>query len=345
MQQTVGVGDGRPPRGSFRNGWPSLIFAALVIGAFIFAFSKRPLPDFPETQLQAHQLLINGLAQAGDHYLAGGAKGRILVNDAPTGEWSHAEVDVTHGSPVTRIVPVDEQHVFAVGHNLMILRSEDGGERWQNVHIDLETPEPLLDIAQTADGERLIAIGGFGQYMTSDDGGKSWQKHTVDAFRGSHLNDIVVADSGTILIAAERGLMLRSRDRGETWQALDLSYPGSMFGGMHLDGTRWLVFGMRGHAFVSDDDGDSWRGLDTGIEDSFFDGARLEDGRVVLVGSMQTVLVAEPGSWDFERAIPTKQGTFSTVLPVEGDRLLVGGEPGAHLVDLGAGTLTPAGGK
>lgn len=345
MQQTVGVGDGGRPRGSFRNGWPSLIFALLVVGAFIFAFSKRPLPDFPETQLQAHQLLINGMAQVEGRYLVGGAKGRILMNAAPTGQWGSAEVDTTHGSPVTRIVAMDDQRLFAVGHNLMILRSEDGGQSWQNVHVDLDTPEPLLDIAQTADGERLIAIGGFGQYLVSDDGGQSWQKRSFDAFRGSHLNDLVVADSGTMLIAAERGLLLRSSDRGESWQTLALDYPGSMFGGLHLDGERWLVYGMRGHAFLSSDDGDSWRPLDTGIEDSLFDGTRLDDGRVVLVGSMRTVLAAEPGDWTFERIIPTKRGTFSAVMAIDGGRVLVGGEPGAHVVDLAAGTIEPAGGQ
>lgn len=345
MQQTVGRSGGGRPRGRVRDGWPSLLFAVLVIGAFIFAFSPRSLPDFPETQLQAHQLLINGLARVEGRYLAGGAKGRILINDAPPGPWRNAEVGNTEGSPVTRIVPMGGQRVFAVGHNLMVLRSEDAGESWQNVHIDLDTPEPLLDIAQTADGTRLVAIGGFGQYLFSDDGGGTWQRRSVDAFQGSHLNDLLVADSGTMLIAAERGLLLRSRDNGDSWSPLSFEYPGSMFGGAHLGGSAWLIFGMRGHAFLSRDDGDSWEALDTGIEDSLFDGARLDDGRVVLVGAMQTVLVTEPGSWSFTRAIPTKQGTFSTVLPLSGDRVLVGGEPGAHVVDLADGSITPAGGN
>ncbi|MHA7833357.1 MAG: WD40/YVTN/BNR-like repeat-containing protein, partial [Algiphilus sp.] len=205
--------------------------------------------------------------------------------------------------------------------------------------------EPLLDIAATPDGERLVAIGGFGQYLVSDDGGDSWQSRQVEAFSGSHLNDLLVAETGTMLIAAERGLMLRSRDRGETWSALDFDYPGSMFGGMHLGGTDWLVFGMRGHAFLSRDDGDTWQALDTGIEDSVFDGVQLDDGRVVLVGSMQTVVIAEPGEWRFTRVIPTKQGTFSTVLPLSDDRILVGGEPGAHVVNLADGSITPAGGN
>ncbi|MEQ9735823.1 MAG: hypothetical protein RLN67_01265, partial [Algiphilus sp.] len=87
MQQTVGRSGGGRPRGRVRDGWPSLLFAVLVIGAFIFAFSPRSLPDFPETQLQAHQLLINGLARVEGRYLAGGAKGRILINDAPPGPW------------------------------------------------------------------------------------------------------------------------------------------------------------------------------------------------------------------------------------------------------------------
>ena len=142
---------------------------------------------------------------------------------------------------------------------------------------------------------------------------------------------------GTLLIAAERGLLLRSRDAGQTWEPLELDYPGSMFGALALGDGRWLAFGMRGNAFVSENDGDSWQAVDTGVGDSLFGGTQLADGRVVLVGAMHTILIATPGEWTFRRVIPSKQGTYSTVIEAPDGAVLVGGDPGAQLIDLATG--------
>lgn len=333
MQQNS-PGGGQAPRGSFRKGWPAIGFALLVAAGAVYSFTPRLLPDFPETQLQADQMLINGLARSGEHFVAGGAKGRILVADNADGPWRNADTPTDSGSAITRVHAVDDSTIFAVGHNLLVLRSDDGGLTWERKHEDLETPEPLLDIAVTADGKRLIAVGGFGQYLFSEDGGESWQSHRHEAFNGSHLNDISVADDGTLLIAAERGLVLRSRDRGESWEALDIDYPGSMFGALPLGEERWLAFGMEGKVFETRDHGDSWREIDSGVEDTLFDGVRLVDGRVVLVGGMQRVLVAEPETLDFRIARPSKQGNYSSVLDAGDGRAIVGGEPGATLIDL-----------
>jgi photosystem II stability/assembly factor-like uncharacterized protein len=333
MQQNS-PGGGQPTRGSFRKGWPAIGFALLVAAGAVYSFTPRPLPDFPETQLQAGQLLINGLARSGDHFVAGGAKGRILIADSADGPWRNADASSDTGSAITRLLTVDDRTLFAVGHNLLIQRSEDGGLTWQRVHEDLDIPEPLLDIAVTADGERLIAVGGFGQYLVSDDGGENWQSHRHEVFNGSHLNDLAVADDGTLLLAAERGLVLRSRDRGESWEALDVDYPGSMFGALPLGGERWIVFGMEGKVFETRDHGDSWAEVDSGVEDTLFGGTQLADGRVVLVGGMQRVLVAEPDTFDFRVVQPSKQGNYATVLGAGDSRVIVGGEPGARLIDL-----------
>lgn len=321
-------------RGSFRMGWPSIGFALLVVAGAVYSFSPRLLPDFPDTQLQADQLLINGLARSQSLVVAGGAKTRILVAEQPSGPWRNADAPDDTGSAITRIHDLGEAGLFAVGHNLLILQSADGGASWQRVHEDLDKPEPLLDIAATADGERLIAVGGFGQYLESDNAGKSWRVAEHEALGGSHLNDIAVATDGTLLIAAERGTVLRSRDDGESWEALAFDYPGTMFGALPLGGERWIVFGMEGRIFQTHDHGESWERIDSGIEDTLFNGTRLADGRLVLVGGMQRVLVGDAETLRMRNANPARQGNFSTVIDAGDGRVLVGGEHGARMVDL-----------
>lgn len=319
---------------SIARGWPAIGFALLVAAGAVYSFTPRALPDFPPTQLQAGQMLINGLARSGTHFVAGGAKARILIAEEASGPWRNADVPADISSAITRILAVDETRLFALGHDLLILRSIDAGGSWQRVHEDLDMPEPLLDIVAADDGERLIAVGGFGQYLQSTDGGDNWQFVQHDVFNGSHLNDIAVAEDGTLLIAAERGLVLRSRDSGESWTALDIDYPGSMFGALALGNNRWIVFGMEGKVFESTDDGDSWREIDSGVGDTFFGGTQIADGRVVLVGGMQRVMVADPQELSFRNVLASEQGNFSTVTEAGDGRVLVGGEPGARVVDL-----------
>ena len=54
----------------------------------------------------------------------------------------------------------------------------------------------------------------------------------------------------------------RSLDDGQSWEALDLPYLGSMWGALKLDENCVLFFGLRGHALQSCDFGDNWTELD-----------------------------------------------------------------------------------
>jgi photosystem II stability/assembly factor-like uncharacterized protein len=67
---------------------------------------------------------------------------------------------------------IEPTHGIAVGSNGTILRSEDGGENWKQ--IDLNLKEWLYAVA-FADALRGYAVGANGIILRTDDGGVKWK--------------------------------------------------------------------------------------------------------------------------------------------------------------------------
>jgi photosystem II stability/assembly factor-like uncharacterized protein len=82
----------------------------------------------------------------------------------------------------------------------------------------------------------------------------------------------VFGNRGDVLyIAAERGTVLRSTDRGATWTYLDTGYKGSLWTGLVLHDGSLIVAGLRGTAYRSIDGGKSWTQATTHTKSSITD--------------------------------------------------------------------------
>ncbi len=340
--------------GSTLRGWPASVLVLLVLAAAIYAFSPRPHPQFTPTQVRSDGLQINGLTGLGSRRIAVGELGHILVAEASGGSWRLAKVEPNRGSPLTQVALIGENLALAVGHDGWILRSEDGGETWKEVAFSTERAEPLLGIAGPFDG-KLFTFGGFGLFMTSTDLGQTWQQGSLveqgagstaevaaqpapdaDPFAAAaksgiadrHLNAMVKAGDGSLLLVGERGLLVRSTDNGQTWQRLPEIYPGSFFGALVLPPHGLLVFGMRGNAFVSHNLGQTWQKCEIPGAVSLFGGTVTPSGDVVLVGDGNIVLVSKDGGAHFERVSRGERRSLAAVLRLENGDLQTAGEGG-----------------
>jgi len=173
-----------------------------------------------------------------------------------------------------------------------------------------------------------VAIGSYGLYLRTRDGGQTWQDGKVDEENDYHLNSLVRFDDGRRLIAGEAGYSYRSFDDGETWQAIELPYLGSMWGALIISEECVLFYGLRGHVLESCDFGSSWAELDTGTQASL-SGAALQDGTVVLAGNSGTVLVRDDGG-PFRTYIHSSGVDFSAVISMGDGNFLLVGEDGVH---------------
>lgn len=310
------------------QGWPAAVFTGMVLGAALFAFSPRPEPPFPATQVFPDRLLVNGLAENGKRLLAAGEQGHILVADDPKGPWLDATVEPQRGDTFTQVRYVGDGVALAVGHDDWIVRSEDNGKTWKEVSYnkDEDQAAPLFGVAGPFDG-KVYAFGAFGTLMVSTDLGKTWQSQKSDAVGDKHLYGML-GGGGTLLLVGEQGLMLKSTDGGASWQTLPQVYKGSFFGALTLPDKGWLVYGMRGHVFVSHDAGLSWKESVTPAPLSIFGGSLRADGKIYLAGAQRTVLVSDDNGASFKVYSQGERQTLAAVLPLADGEVLDAGEPG-----------------
>lgn len=330
-QSASSLADARQGVKTGNHGWPAAMFTGAVIGAAVFAFSPRPQPYFPPTQVFPDRLLVNGLAESGKRIVAAGEEGHILIADSPEGPWREAKVEPQRGDTFTQVRYVGDGVALAVGHDDWIVRSEDNGQTWKEVNFnqDADNSAPLFGIAGPYQG-KVYAVGAFGTLMVSSDEGKTWTTIKSDAIGDKHLYGMLDG-GGTLLLVGEQGLMLKSIDGGTTWQPLAPVYKGSFFGALTLPDQGWLVYGMRSHVYVSHDQGQSWQQATTPAPLSLFGGAVSADGHIVLVGAQQTVMVSDDNGKTFHIASQGERQTFAAVLPLKDNQFLVAGEPGIHV--------------
>lgn len=306
-----------------------LAFSAFVVVAAVFAFSERPLPAMPPTEVRIEHLLMLDVVRVGERLISVGERGAVFLSDDDGQTWHQATAPAT--PMLTSVAAVDDQTLVAVGHDSAILRSVDRGLNWQKVFAEPEAEEPLLAVWFDDSGHGF-AVGAYSRALESRNGGRDWVKRTVDG-NDLHLNAIV-AVGGRLLVVGEAGSLLRSDDAGASWQALDSPYAGSWFGALTLPDESVLAFGMRGHLHRSVDVGETWTEISTGTESSIFGGRVLADGTLVLVGQSGLVLTGHQGVADLTASDKDSSRNFTAVIDrKDKDGLLLIGERGAHAAD------------
>jgi len=303
------------------------LLGALALAGAVVAELPSQRSALPSDR--AWRTLLLDAARAGDRLVAVGARGHVVLSDDGGETWRQAS-SVPTQVLLTGVTFHDARRGWAVGHDAVILHTSDGGESWRLQHADPGLESPLFSV-WFGDGERGIATGAFGLMLETRDGGTRWQRTSMGPdTEDLHLNEIFSGRDGTLLIAAESGVVYRSDDLGARWRRIQTPYPGSLWGGLGLPDGALLVFGMRGHLLRSEDGGRTWQELGSGTEQSFGGGARLADGRVVLAGLGGAVAVSEDAGRTFMTTIRASRKGSNAVLGGDDERILVFGEGGVE---------------
>ena len=298
---------------------------ALVLGLGFFGPAETSAEEAVEAPLAIESLLLDGAA-AGERLVVVGDRGHILVSTDGGTSWKQARVPTR--ALLTAVHLHDERTGWAVGHDAVILRTDDGGTTWRMQHHAPEEERPLLDV-WFRDGRSGFATGAYGYFLATDDGGETWTSRAISE-DDYHLNALVPAGDGRLFLAAEAGIAYRSDDGGVTWRELPSPYAGSWFGGLALGADRVLLLGLRGHLFRSDDAGESWARISTGTNATLTGALRLPSGTILITGLEGALLTSrdEGRSVSFDR-LPAREG-ISSALPLAGGGVLLIGEFGVR---------------
>jgi photosystem II stability/assembly factor-like uncharacterized protein len=344
-----------------RHGFGLALVAALAAGGFspgaaLAQVDPKDAANQPAEiePLVAGSLLLD-LAVAGKRMVTVGERGHVLLSDDQGATWRQAKTVPTRAM-LTAVYFVDESYGWAVGHDETIINTLDGGETWTRSHFAPEAQQPLLDLwfANRVSG---IAVGAYGAYFTTNDGGRNWSgakfapalpprpAGAVPAGAAPaddeelppdyHLNRIVGVGN-RLYIAAERGQLYRSDDRGANWRALPSPYEGSFFGIVPIRGEGLLAFGLRGHLFKSADAGETWARVETGTTAMLTDGIAINDLRVVIGGLSGVLLVSGDAGETFRLTQQDDRKGLSALLPGPAGAVVVAGEGGVRTIPLDA---------
>lgn len=327
-----------------------LVMLAVLFGPLAVQAQLRPaVLDTPALDgIGSDRSAILGLARAGSRLVAVGARGVVLLSDDEGRHWRQARVPVS--SSLTAVQFVDAEHGWAVGHLGVVLYSEDGGQTWsrqldgqQLAQLALRAAQAEGSAQRVQEAERLVAdgpdkpwldlyfqdrqngfvIGAYNLILRTRDGGRSWAPWMghLDNPEGLHLYAMRAAD-GALFIAGERGLLLRSRDDGESFQALASPYAGSFFG-LLAQGQQVLAFGLRGNAWRSLDQGEHWQALASPVQASLVAGLTANDGQALLLSQEGELLRVEGAQLVSAGRLPG--GAFASLLQAADGRLIGGG--------------------
>ncbi|HSA79476.1 MAG TPA: YCF48-related protein [Geminicoccaceae bacterium] len=281
--------------------------------------------DWAEPMPLALSSLLLDADSDGSRIIVVGERGHVLLSDDRGAHWRQVAVPTRSTLTAVRIVGGD--HTWAVGHDGLILHSDDGGFSWARQRQSQEPDRPLLDV-WFADPRHGMAIGAYGLLLSTEDGGRTWRDH-LGSDEGAHANAIAEAPDGTLYIAGEFGSILRSDDRGRSWQRLPSPYQGSFFGLLALQDGTILVFGLRGHLFRSEDRGISWQRIETGTATTLLAGLVRADGSIVIAGLNGALLFSsEEGGRNFQLEHLSHRRGIAALIELGPDELLAVGEGG-----------------
>lgn len=314
------------------------IMGSLPKCALLFAIFY-PLTAYSESEQapstiapKAHQSLLVNSKITGNRIFSVGGRGHILYSDNQGDSWTQAN------SPtqmlLTAIDFISDKKGWAVGHDSIILGTEDGGENWTILFENAELEKPLLDVVFFNANNGLVT-GAYGLIMRTHDGGNTWQEFTINNIDW-HFNSILrVGDH--VLIAGEAGTLIRSSDQGTTWTPLKSPYEGSFFGAMQQEleeGHEIIVYGLRGHAFSSNDLGDNWTEINTGITTNILGGTFTSSGDTILLGAGGTVLRQTKGNTNFDRLPYRGFENLTSAVAISNSELVIFGMRGASKLNL-----------
>jgi photosystem II stability/assembly factor-like uncharacterized protein len=280
----------------------------------------------PLSKVTMQRLLLSDAARIANRVVAVGDRGYIVYSDDNGATWKRAKSPVA--PLLTAVDFVDMKQGWAVGHDSVILASSDAGETWTQQFSAPSEQRPLLGVL-FLDRSTGFAVGAYGAFYDTADGGKTWTARKVIA-DDKHLNAIVKAGEGKLLILGEAGTILLSADAGKTWNATPSPYKGSLFGALVADDGALVAFGLRGRIFRSSDGGKTWKQVENASVATLMGGSKLPDGALVIAGAAGMVLVSRDNGQSF---VPLDTGStkaYSKALLGAPNAVLLLGETGAR---------------
>ena len=280
----------------------------------------------------ATKSLLQAVTRVGDRIVAVGQRGHIVISSDGGASWKQSPVPVS--SDLTAVYFVDDKQGWVVGHDGVILRTGDGGERW-DVQLNGLTANDLLVAAMekklaaepaSEEAKKLLAeaqrykeqgadkpfldvwfadtlngyaVGAYNLIFKTADGGKSWEPWFDRTENPKFFNLYAIRPAaGALYIAGEGGLVMKLDTAAQRFKAVSPQYNGSLFGLADAKNAV-VVYGLRGNVFRSEDSGAHWSKVNAGLPAAVVGSTRTAQGALVLADVGGRLVASNDGAQTF----------------------------------------------
>lgn len=182
-----------------------------------------------------------------------------------------------------------EKSGWVVGSFNLILKTDDGGTTWEPWLHRTENPSGYsLHAISVADGDVYI-VGELGLVLRLDRAKNSFVALKTP-YKGSFFG--VTGKPGLVLVYGLRGNLFRSRDKGDTWQALKQDMEAALVGGCAIDDGSLVLVSNAGHLMLSRDDGTTFYRVPA-VTSEFLSAVAPVDGKSVIVVGARGVRIQQ----------------------------------------------------
>jgi photosystem II stability/assembly factor-like uncharacterized protein len=230
-----------------------------------------------------------------------GEYGRILMRSSNDTQWLQADVPVQ--TTMTAVAMTDENIAWAVGHQGVILKSQDGGKIWQKRFDGIQLAGLLKEALEQQVNSLKVAFEKESNEdnrdeleMLLDDATYKLEDMTADTGIEIPFFDILFITPSYGLVVGAYGAMLETKDAGNTWHYIGHKVPNP--DGYHLNALakdakdNIYIVGEAGIAMSSSDLGDSWQPLGIDYQGSLF-GVTTKNAAVYSYGLRGNMFVSE----------------------------------------------------
>jgi photosystem II stability/assembly factor-like uncharacterized protein len=201
---------------------------------------------------------------------------------------------------------IDDQLGFGAGGN-SVARTADGGESWITETLGIDQSIQSVSFVNSEKGyisgfyllQTVNSIELNAVIMGTDDGGETWHRQyykDFDLLIGIEaVNDSVAYSVGTTLninTGTIRGLVLKTRNGGQEWQALPFNYSGIFYAACFIDENNGWMVGESAIIFHTTNGGATWERQRTGLTNNLYMNIDFIDSQHGWACGMDGIVIA-----------------------------------------------------
>ncbi len=241
------------------------------------------------------------------------------------GEWEYEHPDYPPNN-LTSVSFADQDDVWAVGDNGLLIYSPDGGFSWSFQDLGLRTDFSAI---QFIDDQNGWIVGDDGLILHTSNGGNQWSFQNSGTSR--KLFNIYFLDKNIGWAVGRSSTILKTTNGGMNWEEADHSYSdGTLYSIQFLNEDFGMAVGTKSTSqqvyMKTEDGGETWDETSIGSPDWFYDLHIFNEDNIIISTRNGRIRTTSDGgdTWDLT-SVTSNSSSLETIHFIDENKGWIGG--------------------